>query len=217
MNESQFIKCYPKVFDKSVCEDMINLYERLWREETERIQKMSLCYDTQGNKTCGACDCQRLDIMQHEEFAPYINSSIKYLQSTINQYIEEAKLHRSQWPRKHGYENMRIKRYFADDKQQHDLHSDVNSRDTAKRFLSIICYLNDNFEGGETIFPHFNFKTKVETGSVLLFPCSWSYLHKGNPVKKGHAKYVLGTFLNYIDDGQTLNRVGDITLGTKGI
>ena len=105
--------------------------------------------------------------------------------------------------------------------QNHNINSysvfHVHDHEVRKHIVyNSLLYLNDNFEGGETIFPHFNFKTKVETGSVLLFPCSWSYLHKGNPVKKGHAKYVLGTFLNYID-GQTLNRIGDTTLGTKGI
>ena len=51
---------------------------------------------------------------------------------------------------------------------------------------------------------------------MIIFPCTWSYLHKGNPVTKGGAKYVLGTFLNYVDEQQT-NRKGDQTLGTKGL
>lgn len=105
---------------------------------------------------------------------------------------------------------------MSDGVQQHDTHVDVNNKSSAKRFLSIICYLNDDFGGGETSFPHFNTKTKVETGTVLLFPCSWSYLHKGNPISSGNSKYVLGTFLNYVDS-QKLNRIGDKTLGSEGV
>ena len=85
-----------------------------------------------------------------------------------------------------------------------------------KDVFTSICYLNDDFEGGETSFPHFNTRTKVGTGTVLLFPCSWSYLHKGNPISSGNPKYVLGTFLNYVDS-QKLNRIGDKTLGSEGI
>ena len=49
-----------------------------------------------------------------------------------------------------------------------------------------------------------------------MFPCTWSYLHKGNPVKSGSGKYVLGTFLNYLT-AQQLNRIGDKTLGTENV
>ena len=57
-------------------------------------------------------------------------------------------------------------------------------------------------------------KTEVETGTVVLFPATWNYLHKGNPVTGGHAKYILGTFTNYVKK-QKLNRVGDKTLGAE--
>ena len=216
MSESHFIKCYPKVIDKTICKKMIVLYERLWNEETERIKQMSLCYDTKGNKTCGACDCQRLDVMQHNEFQPYVKMVVRYLQATIEQYKKDVNIHKVQWPANFGYEHIRIKRYLGDSVQQHDIHSDVNNKDSAKRFLAVICYLNEDFEGGETVFPQFNIKTQVETGNILLFPCTWSYLHKGNVVTKGYAKYIVGTFLNYVDN-QSLNRIGDVTLGTKGI
>lgn len=216
MVESQFIRCYSNVFDKSLCGDIINLYEKLWKEETESIKQMSLCYDSKGVKTCGACDCQRLDIMQHKDFEPIINTVINHLQQIMELYKEDANVHEVQWPKNHGYEHIRVKKYIANGIQQHDLHVDVTNKTSAKRFLAVIGYLNDDFDGGETSFPHLNTKTKVETGSVLLFPCTWTYLHRGNPVSSGNPKYVLGTFLNYVDN-QNLNRIGDKTLGTKGI
>ena len=68
MSESQYIKLYRNVIDPRICQALISTYERLWREETQKIREMSLCYDVKGIKICGACDCQRLDIMQHDEF-----------------------------------------------------------------------------------------------------------------------------------------------------
>ena len=32
----------------------------------------------------------------------------------------------------------------------------------------------------------------------MMFPTTWCYLHKGNPVRSGKPKYVLGTFLHYL-------------------
>ena len=46
MGESQFIKVYSEVLEKSLCNDIINLYEKLWKEQTDYIKQMSLCYDT---------------------------------------------------------------------------------------------------------------------------------------------------------------------------
>tara|TARA_B100000700_G_C14862306_1_gene769263 strand:- start:629 stop:1054 length:426 start_codon:yes stop_codon:yes gene_type:complete len=132
----------------------------------------------------------------------------------IEQYKVDVELAPNQWPKQYGFENVRIKRYLGDQKQQHDFHSDVNDVNSAKRFLAIVCYLNDDFSGGETYFPKYNMKTEVETGSVVFFPSTWNYLHKGNPVTDGYAKYILGTFTNYIK-GQKFNRAGDKVLGTE--
>ena len=215
-SESQYIKLYRNVLDPRACKDMIDTYERLWKEQTRKIQEMSLCYDTQGNKVCGACDCQRLDIMQHEEFKDLFQYTAGSLQRQIQVYKEDCKIVKQQWPSKFGFEHFRLKRYLPDGIQQHDFHSDVTNKNSAKRFLSIICYLNDGFKGGETSFPNFSYDSKVKTGSVIMFPCTWSYLHKGNPIKSGNAKYVLGTFLNYVAEQKT-NRMGDQKLGTDGL
>ena len=47
----------------------------------------------------------------------------------------------------------------------------------------------------------------MTTGGIIMFPCTWSYLHKGNPVKSGSGKYVLGTFLNYLTTQQFLSEL----------
>ena len=59
---AQFIKLYKNVLPPELCSHMINTYERLRREQEEQIKKLSLCHDEYGEKLCGACNCQRLDI-----------------------------------------------------------------------------------------------------------------------------------------------------------
>ena len=214
--ETSFIRAYSGIFSASLCDNLIETYERLWREKEEQLKKISLCYTESGQKVCGACNCQRLDIMQHHEFNEPFKIVMNGIQTVLNQYKIDTRLHPCQWPKEHGYEHLRIKRYFCDEDQQHDFHADVTDIESAKRFLSIICYLNDDFDGGETFFPHFNLQFKPKKGTILLFPCTWSYLHKGNPAINGHAKYILGSFLNYVGH-RKFNRVGDKTLGTEKI
>jgi hypothetical protein len=45
------------------------------------------------------------------------------------------------------------------------------------RYISFIVYLNDVSVGGETEFVYE--KVKPETGKILFFPSTWTYLHRG--------------------------------------
>ena len=214
--EANYIRLYDNVFSPALCNHLVDTYEKLWREQEEQIKKMSLCYTPDGTKTCGACDCQRLDIMRHPEFQEPFRIVVNGIENTIKTYKIDADIHHTQWPEKYGYEHLRIKRYLCDKNQQHDYHADVGNIESTKRFLAIICYLNDNFDEGGTEFPKFNLNIKPKKGSVLLFPCTWSYLHRGSPSINGYAKYILGSFLTYVVH-QNFNRIGDKTLGIKAI
>ena len=214
--ENNFIKAYRNVLPKNLCKQIIDTYERLWIEQEEQIKKMSICYNTEGKKICAGCDCQRLDIMQHVEFKELFEQVIGRFQAQIDQYKKDCNLYHNQWPKTFRYENLRMKRYLCNTDQQHDTHVDVSNADNAKRFLALVCYLNDDFDEGETEFPQFNFKTKVETGSLALFPVSWTYLHRGRPPKNGHAKYMLGTFLQY-DKKRSMDILGYKTMGVKEV
>ena len=47
--ESNYIKAYGGVFSPSLCDNLIETYERLWKEKEEQLKKISLCYDDKGN------------------------------------------------------------------------------------------------------------------------------------------------------------------------
>ena len=105
-----------------------------------------------------------------------------------------------QWPKTIGWEELRIKRFKVNEEQNHGLenHVDVYSHAHAKRFICLMVYLNDDFGGGATVFPHYGDSIKPKKGRILMFPPMWMYLHRGNPpLKPGYAKYFLMTYLNY--------------------
>jgi hypothetical protein len=62
------------------------------------------------------------------------------------------------------------------------------------RMLAFIWYLNDVHEGGETEF--LKGKVTPKRGSLLIFPCSWTYLHKGN-VPVSNNKYIITGWIGY--------------------
>lgn len=61
--------------------------------------------------------------------------------------------------------------------------------DNPKETLSVVLYLNDNYNGGELYFKNQNIKIKPESGSLIAFPSSDPYFHESMPVTSG-IKYI---------------------------
>jgi hypothetical protein len=56
-----------------------------------------------------------------------------------------------------------------------------------RRIISSITYLNDNFEGGHTVF-RCGVDITPKKGWSVIFPSDWAWRHKGEPVTKGIKK-----------------------------
>jgi hypothetical protein len=66
-------------------------------------------------------------------------------------------------------------------------HKDAGM-DFEDRYFTVVCYLNDEFEGGTTWFPHLGYRSIPQSGKTILFPAN--YLHSAEAVLKGE-KYVV--------------------------
>tara|TARA_B100000700_G_scaffold326843_1_gene439629 strand:+ start:2769 stop:3293 length:525 start_codon:yes stop_codon:yes gene_type:complete len=131
------------------------------------------------------------------------------LHAVLEQYKKDVQLHPVQWPDEFGFEELRIKRFKVDPEgnESHGYHGlgnhvDIYSHAHAKRFLGMICYLNDDFEGGETYFNILKQSIKPVQGRIFLFPPDWTLSHRGIPPRPPStrmAKYFLMTYVNYID------------------
>ena len=58
-------------------------------------------------------------------------------------------------------------------------------RKSLDRDLSVIYFLNDEFEGGELIFPALGLVIKPQAGTLVCFPSTHQYLHGVSPVTAG--------------------------------
>jgi predicted 2-oxoglutarate/Fe(II)-dependent dioxygenase YbiX len=71
------------------------------------------------------------------------------------------------------------------------VHADAGL-DVNDRYFTVLCYLNEDFQGGQTSFPLLDFSITPQKGSAVIFPAT--YLHRGEPVVSGR-KYILVSWL----------------------
>ena len=76
------------------------------------------------------------------------------------------------------------------------------------RVLSVLLYLNDDYEGGEITFKNSNLTLKPESGSVLFFPSNFLYIHEVAPVTKG-PRYALPNWYHNVPLEQKRNSTGE--------
>lgn len=108
------------------------------------------------------------------------------LYASVIPYCERYNIHPQLYP-----EWFNLLKY--NDGQEYKPHSDGGDS-TIPRQVSALCYLNNNYDGGEIEFPYFKVKIKPEPGMLILFPSNFAYAHAAKPVTNGF-KYTLVTWL----------------------
>jgi len=84
----------------------------------------------------------------------------------------------------------------------HGWHSESNNIVTANRTLVWSVYFNNLEESGETEFLYQKLKLNPKAGRVLIFPGSFTHLHRGNPPYQ--AKYIATGWLASNDRGSSI-------------
>ena len=179
----RYIKTYPKIFSNEECEGLIEYFEEAKAHHVE-------------TKMAAHRQFWELNLMDHSGQSNMNLELYNRFSSIMDRYKIDTKLHPKQWPEKHSWEALRLKKYEANVGHFLD-HVDVGSYESARRFLVFFVYLNDVKEGGETEFVGLDLQVAPECGKVLLFPATWEYIHRGN-VLVDEDKYILGSYLHYV-------------------
>ena len=87
----------------------------------------------------------------------------------------------------------RVESAPSDQGGQYSVHADAhiwmseekNWNQVLDRDLSLLLYINSEFEGGRLIFPNCNFTIAPSRGLLVAFPSDWRYIHGAYPVTKG--------------------------------
>jgi prolyl 4-hydroxylase len=75
-------------------------------------------------------------------------------------------------------------------------YSETDDDSMKSRVFSMVAYLNDVPSGGETEFKNFDLLVGPKTGSVLMFPANFAYIHRANK-PKDVPKYIVVTWFQY--------------------
>lgn len=89
----------------------------------------------------------------------------------------------------------------------------------AQKHLHIICmyYPNDDYDGGEIVFPDYDLKIKPKSNSLVMFPGNENYVHAVLEVSKGFRHTFQVTFIfsgsTFIGPTTTIRKKGDKNYG----
>jgi len=64
--------------------------------------------------------------------------------------------------------------------------------------VSLVAYPNDDYEGGNLVFPKLGLDIKPKAGDLYIFPSTYLFSHRAMPVKSG-MKFSVVTMLDYND------------------
>ena len=153
-----FIKVYDNIFDEDYCQELIDYFnngEPIFRNSDNKPRFYEFGFKP-----------EMMELMIWR-VAPFLD---KYVKSVGCE----------KWlPEKFCWEFARVKKYNKNTEDQFAPHVDVGDRQSAKRFLAFLIYLNDVEEGGETNFVGINKKLKPKRGRGTV-----SYTHLTLPTKR---------------------------------
>lgn len=191
--EENFIGIYDNVFSKDFCERTIKYFKNMEsenlshdRQNSEGVNK-TITHD----ETVFITEEQTLNFNHSGQlFRDFKNmfSSISYSSYSDRYSI----LHNSG---RHSLYGLRLQKTPVGG-GFHSWHFEAQDREASHRLLSIIAYMNDVEEGGETEFLYYPKRVRPKMGSVLLFPASFTHTHRGNP-PISNEKYILTGWIEF--------------------
>jgi hypothetical protein len=198
-NPALGINIYKNVLSKEDCQDIINTLESklssgsgfTWEgakvtEGHEQMLEARNCLDFKiGHGNLGSeneynKDFYRIHKKSFDAFYPHVEDYGQYW-GVIMRYYEVFNYVKYEGTGKH----------FA-------IHADHGPAYVTT--VSAVGYLNDDYSGGELIFPRFNLTIKPEPGDLVIFPSTFIYEHSSEPIMSGN-KYSVVVMTDYNDRG----------------
>ena len=161
INYKDFIGIYENAVDPRLCDVLKDYIDRSEFVEFNRtfshVQDKQICLDA---------------------FSPRMSKDLmKFVNNCLNYYIEQ-------------YPYMSTFNYVSSScliqktsltEGYHLFHAENVNWSLGNRTMAWMVYLNDVEEGGETEFLYQKLKVKPKKGTVLIWPSSYTHLHRGNP------------------------------------
>jgi len=187
---TEFIWEYENVTSKEECSHILSLIRnsKLYDQVIEKKEHRSKVRNNSSINVTQAAQYDKhmnaADYLIHKLFSSvhqhYLNHNKSYFALSTAQYLC----------------NMTCSYTYRtyDESDYYDWH--IDSSETSRLLLSYILYLNDDFDGGNTLFLHQRKKVVPKVGSMLCFPCDFQTVHKSSPIRRGR-KDIIWTCMEY--------------------
>lgn len=189
-----FIGVFDEVLPKEFCDNAINYFEY--------ASDLSLVYSRQDVNDLtpkGEIDDDTVFLIDDKIREIMLANSDIYIgfQNAIKQALdvytnEYSIINRSQF----GFFTYRMQRTKVG-AGFHMWHHERGRMADSSRFLTVLFYLNDIEDGGETEFLYIPKRIKPKAGRLVLFPSDYTHTHRGNPPLK-ETKYIMTTWGQYL-------------------
>lgn len=163
----------PNVFDRDFCRELVGLYETHGGEPSGFMREID-------GKTVGIQDYAH---KRRRDYAIEDKAVIDRTKACVQRRIapEILKIHQFHVTRMERYI---VSCYDAAEDAHFRAHRDNTTSGTAHRRFAVSINLNDDFEGGEVMFPEYGKRTyKAPVGGAVVFSCSM--LHAVTKVTRG--------------------------------
>jgi len=191
----QFIGIFDDVLTEEYCQRIIDRFEILDKAKmTYTRQKQSNAQTIHKENDVAHLDDNLTNLIMEENSAvlePFVKSVWMCYQKYLERYgcLSSLSQHNLN-------SNIQIQR-ARPTQGYHVWHCEAGNLMHAKRLLVPLLYLNDVEEGGETEFLHQSIRVKPKQGRLVLWPASFTHMHRGNPPLKGD-KYIVTSWIDFV-------------------
>jgi len=193
-NLIDYVKVYDDVLSESTCNNLIEAFNKNTVTTNPFYRKSSNKWNEDYRNFLEA------DITVVPQFSSLVLPIYEKAKVIHNTYNSECGRF---FPEKYGFEDLRMKKYEANNFDQFGWHTDVGNYASARRYLVMFFYLNDVESGGETQFQFsgdysktVDFTVNPKRGRMVVFPPMWMFPHRGCMPISG-PKYILSTYAHY--------------------
>ncbi len=187
--DQDFVTLY-QALDRALCAEIIQRFDADERRAPGRIYR-------QGAVGTLASDVKHswdLEIPDDERWGDLFRRLHVPVMGCLEHYLSRSPVLQSFPLQGTGY---KIQMYPRNEGYFH-WHADATEKSVRSRVVSLILYLNDVLQGGETEFMHQGIKVSPRAGQLLMFPAGWNHVHRGCMPASGD-KYIVQTFVRIKD------------------
>jgi hypothetical protein len=187
--DQDFITIY-QALPPALCADIVERFEADERKTPGRIYR-------QGAAAAQVDDIKNswdLEILNDERWGDLFRRLHGPVMTCLDHYLSRSPVLQSFPLQGTGY---KIQMYPRQQGWFH-WHADSTAPNARSRVVSLILYLNDVLEGGQTEFMHQGIRVSPRAGQLLMFPAGWNHVHRGCVPESGD-KYIVQTFVKIKD------------------